>query len=172
MRWIDRTELSFSNSLPQHFADSKKNWLDIILDDLLDVRRLALPRPHHLSLHQAWIQLVRSDEIEIRAGISENLLTRRQITVQHLKHSFLQTRKRIVQHRAIKRFLILEVVIQERLVDPCLLGNRVGAGTGDAMLGKLLRRCRQYCGTALFRLAARSHPAATPRVATMQNARH
>ncbi len=118
--------------------------------------------PHHLALHQPRIELVRGNEIEISARIGHDLLAGRQVAVEHAEDGILQAGKRIVEHGAIKRLFVLEVVIEQRLVDAGLAGDGVGTGAGNAVLGELLRGGLQDRCPALLRLAAGAH-------ATMQN---
>ena len=123
------------------------------------MRGLAFARPHHLALHESRINLVGSDEIEICAGIGHHLLARRQVAVEHAEHRCLQAAKRFVEHGAVQRFFVLEVVVQQSLVDPGRARDGIGARAGNAVLGKFLRGRLQNGGAALLRLAAGTHAA-------------
>ena len=102
-------------------------------------------------------KLVGGDKIEVGSRISQYLFPRRQVAVEHAEHRVLQAGERVVEHRAIKRFLVFEVVIKESLVHPGFSGNGVSAGAGNAVLGELVRRGPQNGGPALFGLAAGTH---------------
>jgi hypothetical protein len=76
-----------------------------------------------------------------------------------VEYCVFQSGKRAFEHRAIQRVFVFEVVIEQRLVDPRLAGNGVGARPRNAILGKLLCRSLQNRRTAFFRLTARAHAA-------------
>jgi len=154
---IHLSEFAFRNSFLKQFADTPVDRLKIGFDQSIDMQRAPFARSHHLALHQFGINLVGGDEIEIRSDISHDLIARRQIAVENCENASLHPGKRIVEHRTIKCFLVLEVVVEECLVDSRLVRNGVSAGSGDAVLGKLLRCGPQNSGTAFLGLAAGTH---------------
>ena len=161
VRRVDFAEFAFRDSFVQQLAHPLVDRLKVGLDQAVDVLGMAFARPHHLALHQLGINLVRGDEIEIRAHVGHDLFARRQVAVEHLENACLHPGKRVVEHRAVERFLVLEVVIEQRLVDARLARDGVGAGSGNAVLGKLLRRRLQDGGAAFLRLPAGTHAGRT-----------
>ena len=114
---------------------------------------------HHFALHQPGIKLVGRDEIEIRSRVGHDFFARRLLSIQHSQHCGLQTREGFVQHGSVKRFFILEVVIEKRLIYTCLARDRVRACAGNTILGKLVGGRRQNGSPALLRLAPGAHAA-------------
>jgi hypothetical protein len=169
MRGAHFPKLSVGDSLVQQFADARENGLEIVLDQLVEMRRLPVARPHHLALHQLGIHLVGGDEIEISGHVSQNLLARRQFTVEHAEHVHLERPKRFIQHCPVKRFFVFEVVINQSFVDARLARNGIRPRPRDAMLGKLLRRGRQNGSSALLRLPPRPHAAEVMTVLRMMS---
>src|SRR5579872_121014 len=156
---IHRAELALRDSLLQHFTDSNENRLDIVLDELVEMRRRPIPRVHHLALHQPRINLIRRDEIEVRADVGQDLLARRQVAVEDAEDRRSQPGERFIEYRSVERLFVLEVVIEERLVDVGFAGDGVCTGSGDAVLCELEGRRLQNGCAALLRLAARTHAA-------------
>ena len=171
MRGIYRTKFSVRDSLAHQLPNARENRLNIVFDHFVDVRRLAFARPHHLTLHQPRIDLVGSNEIEIGANVSHHFFARRQVAIEHTEYSSFQTGKSLIQHRGVKRFFVLEVVVEQSLVHPGLTRNGVGAGSGDAVFGKLLRGGLQDGGTALLGLSTGTH-ARRAQAAGMKESRH
>ena len=79
------------------------------------------------------------------------------MAVEHLKHGVLQAREGVIQNRAVERFLIFEVVVEQGLVDAGLAGDGVGAGSGYSVGGELVSCGLENRGAALLGLAARAH---------------
>src|SRR5208282_5460236 len=131
--------------------------LEIRFDQLVDVHRISLARPHHLALHQLGINLVGGNEIEIRAHVSHDFLAWRQIAVERPEDLGFHSGKRMVEDCAVEGLFVLEVIIKESLVDARLARNGIRAGAGNAVFGKLLRRRLQNGGAAFLRLPARAH---------------
>ena len=159
MDGIDVTKFALRDPLAQHLAQADEDGLKVALDQLIEMRRTALARPHHFALHQPGIDPVRRDEIEIRARVGHNFLARRQVAVERAEHVRLQSGESAVEHRAVQRFFVFEVVVQQRLVDASFARDFLGAGTRDVVVGELLRRRFQDGRAALFRLPAGTHAA-------------
>src|SRR5690242_2884153 len=134
---LNGTKLALGNSFPQNLIDSNKDGLDVSLDELVDVLRFALPRPHHLALHQARIESIRGDEIEIGSGVSHDLFSRRKGTVEYLEDRIFESGESVFEHGAVQRFLIFKVVVEQSLVDARFAGDGIGPRSGNAVLGKL-----------------------------------
>ena len=62
----------------------------------------------------------------------------------------LQSSEHLVENRAVESFLVLEVVIQQRLVDSGSARDGVSAGPGHAFTGKFADRGLQDGGPAFF----------------------
>jgi len=166
------TKLALSNAFLQNLIHANKDGLDVGFDDFVDVLRLALLRPHHLALHEARIESIRRDEIEISSGIRHDLFSRREGTVERLEDGVLEPGERTIEDCAVQRFLVLKVVVKKGLVDLRFAGDGVGTGSGDAMLGKLAGGGLENGGAAFFRLAAGSHVALPILTAVLKQSSH
>ena len=62
----------------------------------------------------------------------------------------------MVEHRFVQCILVLEVVIEQRLVDVRRARDRVGPSARNSMLGKFRNRRLEDCCPALFRTTASS----------------
>jgi len=71
------------------------------------------------------------------ADISEILLFGRKVAAEGLLDPFRKTAKDVIEDGAVKRFFVLEVVIEQGLVDLSGAGDGIGTGTGDTFMGKL-----------------------------------
>ena len=157
MRGVNLPEDAFRYSLLQHFAHAPVNRLKICLYQSIYVFRMSFARTHHFPLHQFGIDLVRSDEIEIRSHVGQDLFARSQGAIEHLENIYFHGGKGLIQYRSVQRFLVLKVVIKQGLVDPRLARDRVRTSPRNTVIGKLFRRSLQNGGAALLRLPPRTH---------------
>src|SRR5208337_5631214 len=92
------------------------------------------------------------------AGVTEQALSERSSTVKLSHHTLRQTDKEAIKHRAVKRFLVMKVVIQQCLIDASGRGDGIHAGTRQTFLCELGQRCLQDGIAAGFRLMASTTP--------------
>src|SRR5215831_13068978 len=103
---LHRSELALRDAFLQYLVDAEKDGLDIGLDQLVDVLRFAFTCPHHLALHQPWIELIGGDEVETSSRIREDLFPRWKGAVEYFEDRVFESRKSIVEHGAVKRVFV------------------------------------------------------------------
>src|SRR5579864_2199077 len=94
------------------------------------------------------------DAIKMGTNISLQPFARRKCLRKRIVDCGSNSGKDFVQHRLIKRFLVFEVVIEQRLVDSRGTRNRICARCGNPFARKFPDRGFQNSGPALFGLAA------------------
>src|SRR5580692_5545421 len=94
--------------------------------------------------------------VEMSTDVGENFLPGRNIQGKRRVNSDGQASEDLVEDGGIEGFLILEIVVKQRLVDAGRAGDGIDAGARHAFAGKLAHRGLQNGGTALFRAAAGS----------------
>src|SRR5207302_10883492 len=130
-------------------------WLRIVLVTATPMCG-AVTSAHHLPLHQVAIQLMVGNKIKILTFVHANLFARRKVAIQYGHHVRAELAESVVHGRAVKRLLVLVVVIEEGLVDAGSAGDGVGARAGDAVAGELLDGSLQNGVTGLLGPAART----------------
>ncbi len=79
----------------------------------------------------------RSDGIEVLAGVTQEALACRPGPLANRHDALVERREEVLQGRAVKGFLVVKVVIEQRLVDARSFGDGIDAGPGQAFLGEL-----------------------------------
>ena len=118
------------------------------------MRRSRASRAHKFTLYNPRQPRVASQVIEVRTDVGEVLLLRRQIQFQHVEDALCETCENMVQHRAVERFFVFEVVVEQRFIDRGRPGYGVGAGAGHAFLCELAHGRIENGGPGLLGLAA------------------
>ena len=98
------------------------------------------------------------DAIEMRARIVEQTLASRTHPIESLGDATQQADEKIIEHRAVQRFFVAKVVVEQRLVDAGGGCDGVHARPGNAFLGKFDERRLQNCAAAGLGLATSSSP--------------
>src|ERR1035437_1498995 len=91
-------------------------------------------------------------------GIGKQALASRARTIERLRDATEQPDEKLIEHRAVQRFLVTEVVIQQCLVDLSGSGDGVHARTRKALLGKFAKRRLENRAPARLGLAAGPSP--------------
>src|SRR4029077_12250221 len=97
---------------------------------------------------------VRCYVIEVGSHVSSQPIARGEMLRQRLVNSRADSTKNFVENSLVKGFLVLEVVIKQRLIHPGGTGNRLSAGAGHAFTGELADGRFQDSGTTFLRLPA------------------
>src|SRR5664280_1663947 len=96
--------------------------------------------------------------IEMCAGIGEQALTSRTHPIESLRDATEQSDEKLIEHRAVQRFLVTEVVIQQCLVDFSGSGDGVHARARETFLGEFAKRRLEDGAAAGLGLAAGPSP--------------
>src|SRR4051812_24403189 len=81
-----------------------------------------------------------SHEIKVRGGDGQYLFAARQVAVEDFRERGGQLAEYLIEHRAVKRFFVLVVVVKEGLVDAGSASDVVGTSAGGAFCRKLVER--------------------------------
>ena len=106
-----------------------------------------------LLLNEARIVGVTDEIFKVRAGKAEQLFAGRQGALQHGHELLDEAAEDGLQRGGVQAFLVLVVVVEQRLVDPGGLGDGRGAGPGHALGGELGDGLLQNGGAAGRRVA-------------------
>src|SRR5579863_72648 len=94
------------------------------------------------------------DVIKMSTGVGQQAFSRRSLLRQGRLNSHHEPAEYFIQHRAVKRVLILEVIIKQGLIDLGGTCNRVSASARKSLLGELADSRAQNRGLALGGTAA------------------
>jgi len=101
MHGIHWSEFACSLSSIENFGDAAKQRTKILFHNLLKMVGPAPTRAHHFALHDSGIKRMTRNVIEVRAGVCENLLARREIAGQHFADTRNQPSKYLIEHRPV-----------------------------------------------------------------------
>src|ERR1035437_4475448 len=91
-------------------------------------------------------------------GIGEQALASRTRAIEGPRDATEQPDKKLIEHRAVQRFLVPKVVIQQRLVDPGSSRDGIHARPRETFLGKFAKRRLENCAATGLGLAAGPSP--------------
>ena len=106
-----------------------------------------------LLLNEARIVGMTDEIFKMRAGKAQQLFAGRQGALQHGHQLFGEAAEDGLQRGRVQTFLVLEVVVEQRLVDPGGLGDGRGARSGHALGGEFGDGLLQNGGAAGRRVA-------------------
>ena len=96
--------------------------------------------------------------IKMCTGIGEQAFASRACPIEGLRDAIEQPDEKLIEHRAVQRFLVPKVVIQQCLVDLSGISDGVHARTRKALLGKFAKRRLENCAPACLGLATGPSP--------------
>ena len=96
------------------------------------------------------------DVIEMRPDVSQKFFSGREILRKRDLDGLGESTENLVEHCAVNRFFVLEVVIKQSLVYASRAGNSIGTRAGNPFPGKLGHSSLQNSGAAFFGVAAGS----------------
>ena len=154
--WIDRPEFSGSHSLLKQRSHAGEHRLEVLPGDSFELDAASAPGAHHFALHDRRILRVAGDVIEMRPDVSKQFFSGTQFLCKRMLDGIGEPAKNLVEHSAVKRLFVFEIVIKQSLIYSRRAGDGVGTGARNAFPGKLTHRRLKYGGAAFLRAAARS----------------
>src|SRR5262249_25413186 len=153
---VYRAKISGGLSLTQNFCNFPEQRTEILLHNPLKPSGVSGASARQLRVDNPRIQRIVGDVIEMRSGIRQNFFAWGKAAVQRGINRVGQPAENVVEHGAIKRLFVLEVVIKQSLVHMRAAGNGVGTRSGDPFPSKFLRSGVQNGSAAFFRLSPRT----------------
>ncbi len=153
MRGIDGAKLAAVDAFLQQSQDARADGPQIFGEQVIQLRRAAAAGAHQLAHEDVGVVRRLGDGVEVRLSVTEEATAGGAGLVADGHDARAAVREENVQHGAVERLLVAEVVIEQRLVHPGSFGDGVDAGAGQALLRKLGQRGLQDGVAAGFRLA-------------------
>ena len=94
-------------------------------------------KTHHLVLHEGLEFALRQNAVKMIERGTKHALTRGGVAKKDCHGAVADPRRHHLQRRGVQLLLALKVVVEQRLVDACGLGDLLGARAGEAVGGKL-----------------------------------
>ena len=154
MRGIDGAKFSLVDAFLQQTDDPLADRLNVLGEDALQMGGAAAAGAHQLAHENVSVVRRLGNGIEVRLHVGQKAFAGRARTIADRHHPLQQAFEETIEHRAVERLLVVEVVIQQRLVHPGGFGDSIDPGARQAFAAELHQRGLQDGLAATVGLAA------------------